>query len=127
VTYTTKSFTEVKTHKQKIIAHNTVAKQSLAAFADEAALSGRFLIENHQTTKAIRRIQSYRLISAAAEALKFQYPVSCHTLRKTFGYHTWKIGTGHVISANYTTVLNFVKCKIPIIHIFSDYYIISFT
>ncbi|MCL2151514.1 MAG: tyrosine-type recombinase/integrase [Oscillospiraceae bacterium] len=91
------SVTEVKTHKQKIIALNSAAKQSLAAFAEEAALSGRFLIENRQTEKAISRIQAYRLIRAAAEALQLQYPVSCHSLRKTFGYHAWKSGVSPAV------------------------------
>jgi integrase len=42
--------------------------------------------------KAISRIQAYRIIRNAAEALKFEMRVSCHSLRKIFGYHAWKGG-----------------------------------
>ncbi|MCL2388700.1 MAG: tyrosine-type recombinase/integrase, partial [Defluviitaleaceae bacterium] len=38
------------------------------------------------------RIQAYRLIRTAAEALDFSQRVSCHSLRKTFGYHAVKSG-----------------------------------
>jgi len=41
---------------------------------------------------AIGRAQAYRIIRSAAEALEFQSSVSCHSLRKTFGYHAWKSG-----------------------------------
>ena len=91
------SITEEKTRKHKTIALNRAAKHALTAFADEAALRGHFLIENRRTKKAISRIQAYRLIRAAAEALHFQYPVSCHSLRKTFGYHAWKNGASPAV------------------------------
>ena len=42
---------------------------------------------------AIGRVQAYRIIKTAAEALKFSFRVSCHSLRKTFGYMAWKNGT----------------------------------
>ena len=64
--------------------------------ADKAG-RGRFLIENPQTGKAISRIQAYRLIRAASEALQFQSRVSCHSLRKTFGYHAWGSGASPVV------------------------------
>ena len=42
---------------------------------------------------SIGRIQAYRIIRVAAEALEFGFSVSCHSLRKTFGYLAWKGGT----------------------------------
>jgi site-specific recombinase XerD len=54
-------------------------------------------MENPHTGKAISRIQAYRLIRAAAEALAFQQRVSCHSLRKTFGYHAWKSGVSPAV------------------------------
>ncbi|GHV44323.1 hypothetical protein FACS1894204_01270 [Synergistales bacterium] len=41
---------------------------------------------------AISRVQAYRIVRAAAEALGFRFRVSCHSLRKTFGYFAWKFG-----------------------------------
>jgi integrase len=88
---------EKKTHKTKIIALNKIAVHAITLLARKAAHKGRFLIDNPQTRKAISRIQAYRLIRAAAEALQFQSRVSCHSLRKTFGYHAWKSGVSPVI------------------------------
>jgi integrase len=83
--------TEKKTGKTKIIALNGNAIRMLAAYAKQSAERGGFLIENARTKKAISRIQAYRLIRAAAEALGIGR-ASCHSLRKTFGYHAWKSG-----------------------------------
>ncbi|MCL1976312.1 MAG: tyrosine-type recombinase/integrase [Firmicutes bacterium] len=91
------SVTEKKTHKTKTIALNKTAISALAILAIQAAQKGRFLIENPNTRKAISRIQAYRLIRAAAEALEFESRVSCHSLRKTFGYHAWKSGVSPVV------------------------------
>ena len=88
---------EKKTHKAKSIALNKTAISALALFAGQSAQKGRFLIENLQTKKAISRIQAYRLIRMAGEALQLQNRVSCHSLRKTFGYHAWKSGVSPAI------------------------------
>ncbi|MCL2082499.1 MAG: tyrosine-type recombinase/integrase [Oscillospiraceae bacterium] len=88
---------EKKTRKAKTIALNKAAVAALALFAASAAIPGRFLIENQRTKKAISRIQAYRIIRAAAEALGFQQKAGCHVLRKTFGYHAWKSGVSPVV------------------------------
>jgi integrase len=82
---------EKKTGKAKTVALNDKIKKALMLYAPEAAKSGRFLIENRRTGKAISRIQAYRILRAAGEALQMER-VSCHSLRKTFGYHAWKSG-----------------------------------
>ena len=83
---------EKKTQKTKIIALNKMATNALNLFAMQSAHSGCFLIENTQTKNAISRIQAYRIIRNAAETLQFLSRVSCHSLRKTFGYHALKSG-----------------------------------
>ena len=88
---------EKKTRKAKTIALNSKAVAALTLYAAKAARRGCFLIENAVTGKAISRIQAYRLIRAASEALGFQCRVSCHSLRKTFGYHAWKSGASPVV------------------------------
>jgi len=88
--------TEKKTGKAKIIALNPSVVQALTLLLS-AARPGRALIENERTGKAISRIQAYRIIRAAAEALGFEQRVSCHSLRKTFGYHSWKEGISPAI------------------------------
>ena len=88
---------EKKTRKQKNIALNDKIVTALTLYASKAAKQGHFLIENNRTGKAISRIQAYRVTRAAAEALTFQSRVSCHSLRKTFGYHAWKSGVSPAI------------------------------
>jgi integrase len=88
---------EGKTRKAKTIALNKAAIKALTLFAASAARQGRFLIENTRTKKAISRIQAYRLIRAAAEALGFEQRVSCHSLRKTTGYWARKSGVSPAV------------------------------
>ena len=85
---------EKKTGKSKIIALNMSVTSALSLFFKaEPAEAAAFLLENARTKKAISRVQAYRLIRAASEALELEFRVSCHSLRKTFGYHAWKQGT----------------------------------
>jgi integrase len=85
------TLTEKKTGKAKTVALNGKIKNALMLCVPKSAKQGRFLIENTRTGKAISRIQAYRIIRAAGEALQMER-VSCHSLRKTFGYHAWKSG-----------------------------------
>ncbi len=41
----------------------------------------------------LSRFQAYRLIREAAAFAGLPTGISCHSLRKTFGYHAWKQGT----------------------------------
>ena len=41
----------------------------------------------------ICRSQAYRMVKQAANATGLYEHISCHSLRKTFGYHAWKQGT----------------------------------
>ena len=40
----------------------------------------------------ISRSQAWRIVRQAAEETGLDGNVSCHSLRKTFGYHAWKQG-----------------------------------
>jgi len=88
--------TEKKTGKGKIVALNKNVIEALNAYFSEAK-PGAPLIINKRTGKAISRVQAYRIICTAAEALKFTNRVSCHSLRKTFGYHCWKDGIQPIV------------------------------
>ncbi|MDR1328599.1 MAG: tyrosine-type recombinase/integrase [Oscillospiraceae bacterium] len=91
------SVTEKKTGKSRTVALNDRIRSALALYAP-AAKHGKALIESRKGTgRAISRIQAYRLIRAAAEALGFVARVSCHSLRKTFGYHAWKSGASPAV------------------------------
>ena len=90
------TISEKKTGKSKTIALNIDIIKALTILSSTAK-PGAFIIENKNTHKAISRIQAYRLIRAAAEALSFRDAVSCHSLRKTFGYHAWKNGVSPAV------------------------------
>ena len=47
--------------------------------------------------KPISRVQAYRIIRVASEAVDLDIPASCHSLRKTFGYHAWKDGVSPAV------------------------------
>jgi len=91
------SLSEQKTGKSKTIALHPAAADALLLLVPGNAAPGRFIIENPYTRRAISRIQAYRLIRAAGEALMFGERVSCHSLRKTFGYHALKSGVAPVV------------------------------
>ncbi|MCL2227081.1 MAG: tyrosine-type recombinase/integrase [Oscillospiraceae bacterium] len=88
---------EKKTDKPKTIALHSAVISALSLYAPQAAQGGRFLILNSKTDKAISRVQAYRLIRSAAESVKIDHRVSCHSLRKTFGYHAWKAGVSPAV------------------------------
>ena len=56
-----------------------------------------WLLSFYESGGAISRIQAYRIIRSDAEALDFRSKVSCHSLRKTFGYHAWKNGVSPAV------------------------------
>jgi integrase len=91
------ALTEKKTGKAKTVMLNKAVVKALKRCLP-AARSGDYLIKSRKgANQAISRIQAYRIIAAAAEALAFGVKVSCHSLRKTFGYHSWKNGANPAV------------------------------
>jgi integrase len=91
------SIVEKKTKKPKIIALNKNAVASLRILAKHIKFSrDSALFESRKTGRALGRIQAYRIIRSAADALELGR-VSCHSLRKTFGYHAWKSGAAPAV------------------------------
>ena len=90
---------EKKTNKSKIIAVNqSVIHAVFKLFKQVCPVSKySFLFANPHMNKAISRIQAYRILRTSAEKACIDVPVSCHSLRKTFGYHLWKKGVSLVI------------------------------
>jgi len=83
--------TERKTGKQKTIALNKQAVNALRLLYPHRR--GVFVFaSNRKEDKAISRVQAWRVIRAAAEAIGLAGVIACHSLRKTFGYFAWKSG-----------------------------------
>jgi integrase len=103
--------TEQKTGKTKLVALNKHAARALTLYAKQQAKPGGFLIANPRTGKAISRIQAYRIVRDAAKSLGLPERVSCHSLRKTFGYHAWKSGVSPAIIMEIYNHSSFVVTK----------------
>ncbi|MDR0857515.1 MAG: tyrosine-type recombinase/integrase [Oscillospiraceae bacterium] len=83
---------EAKTNKPKTFKLNRKVAEALVLLHGSLnPQSAEPLFKNLRTGNAISRIQAYRIIRAASESLELER-VSCHSLRKTFGYHAWKSG-----------------------------------
>jgi len=90
------TITEKKTGKTKTIALHQHVMEALYLYLPESC-TREPLIMNNTTGEAISRIQAYRLIDDAAKAVGIEHRVSCHSLRKTFGYHSWHRGISPVL------------------------------
>ena len=82
---------ESKTGKQAAVALNKAAVVALRLYFPHRR--GVFIFaSSRKNASPIGRVQAYRIVRAAAEAVKLERCVSCHSLRKTFGYHAWHSG-----------------------------------
>jgi integrase len=82
---------EKKTGKRKTVALNPQALRALRLYFPRRR--GAFIFANNRRgAKAISRVQAWRLIKEAAAAIGLAGRISCHSLRKTFGYFAWKAG-----------------------------------
>lgn len=92
--------TEQKTKKETRIALNKNALTALEQYkeclgeigADTCLFPGRY-----SDTVPLSRSQAFRIIRHAAEALNLEKGISCHSMRKTFGYHAWKSGVSPAV------------------------------
>jgi len=88
------TLTERKTGKAKCIALHPKALGALALLLGARPTSADgFLFESRKSRdRAIGRVQAWRIIKEAAIVIGAVGHISCHSLRKTFGYFAWKAG-----------------------------------
>lgn len=89
------SVVEQKTGKHNLIALNKEAKKALELFRCSLTnVSKDHFIYQSRTgcNQPIGRTHAFRIIKEAVEDLNMEGIISCHSLRKTFGYHAWKKG-----------------------------------
>lgn len=91
--------TEQKTDKNSMILLNKSIKTALAEHKEylhkqnKEVTAKNYLFENlKKPNQAVSRVQAFRIVKKAAQACHLEGVVSCHSLRKTFGYHAWKQG-----------------------------------
>jgi integrase len=92
------TITEHKTSKPKVLALHKKIATALILYASQRKPQqpDDFVFLSRKGRGAIGRVQAYRIVCAAAEALRIGR-VSCHSLRKTFGYHAWKSGVSPAV------------------------------
>lgn len=90
---------EKKTGKPSLIALNLHVIDALEELRMERNPHPDDCIFSKRTdpTRPICRSQAYRIVKEAAEHTLDETHISCHSMRKTFGYHAWKQGISPVL------------------------------
>ena len=95
---------EQKTGKENRILLNHEARQALAEYHQELIKTKMHQDGNpylfpspKKSDSPLSRSQAYRMITDAADAVGIEGHISCHSLRKTFGYHAWKQGNDPIV------------------------------
>lgn len=94
---------EKKTGKQNCIALNDSCVAALKLLKEDIVpQSGDECIffSGKDRYRHISRNRAYHIIKGAAEHIDIDENISCHSLRKTFGYHAWKCGTPPALIMN---------------------------
>ena len=97
------SVTEQKTGKRNTILLNRNAKEALdlyRSYQNPECEADKIFCNNRSRSQAISRTQAYAIIREACAASGIEGKISCHSLRKTFGYHAWKNNVPEVMLMN---------------------------
>ena len=92
--------TEHKTGKSNQIYLNEEISSLLKKYVNPSLVQSSDWLFEGQNTQPLSRYQAYRIIKEAASYAGMDAHISCHSLRKTFGYHAWKQGTPPAILMN---------------------------
>ena len=95
---------EQKTEKHTSIYLNMNVQKALEGYKYQLEEQGNGIVcseyifrSNGKTSFPISRVQAFRIVKKAAEKCNIDGIISCHSLRKTFGYHAWKQGAAPVL------------------------------
>lgn len=98
---------EHKTKKESVIALNKSAHEALEVYLlsitsdiTNADLDAYIFTSRKHTGQPLSRSQAFRIVKDAANACNLSSNISCHSLRKTFGYYAWKQGISPVMLMN---------------------------
>jgi integrase len=83
---------EQKTGKTKKFPLNQSIVAAVKTLVPADVPSDAPLFPSRKGTKAISRVQAYRILTEAARRAGIDSEIGTHTLRKTFAYHAYKAG-----------------------------------
>ena len=86
---------EKKTGKRNIVAINSAMMEVLEKLKESTddITPEQYLFQSRKgENKPITRNHAFTIIKGASKTLGFEDSISCHSLRKTFGYQAWKQG-----------------------------------
>lgn len=106
---------ENKTGKHSSIAINNNLREALEQYREflfskkePISPTGYLYASLGFDNQPISRVQAFRIIKRAATDCHISGTISCHSLRKTFGYHAWKKGIPPVLLMNIYNHSSFV-------------------
>lgn len=91
---------EQKTDKLRIVPINHALYEALCSYHQycvQTLPEDYLFASTRNKTTPISRYQAFRIIKEAATACGMEEHISCHSLRKTFGYYAWQQGTSPVL------------------------------
>lgn len=90
---------EAKTGKQTCIAINESLRYALSLYLQSLPfpLPEHYIFQGKIPQHPLSRSQAFRIIKQACNELHLSEHISCHSLRKTFGYHAWIAGVNPAI------------------------------
>ena len=97
---------EQKTGKATQIYINHNVLEALQNYKSDLKIKKRspeknsFLFSHSNKNEPISRVQAFRIIKKVVDYYHISGVISCHSLRKTFGYHAWKQGASPVVLVN---------------------------
>jgi len=113
------SVTEHKTEKKSVIYINQNVSDALEGYMkylnhlnSEIKPQDYLFASTKNKNQPISRVQAFRIVKKAAEECHIEGVISCHSLRKTFGYHAWKQGIQPALLMNIYNHSSFqVTCR----------------
>ena len=91
---------EQKTAKMRVVPINSALQAALSSYRSQCrhtAPEDYLFASMRNKSKPISRYQAFRIIKEAAVASGMDEHISCHSLRKTFGYYAWQQGASPVL------------------------------
>lgn len=90
---------EKKTGKTSSVLINKNMRNDISIYISKVGIKSKYLFPSKKGGY-ISRFRAFQIINNVGLNVGLGYSISCHSLRKTFGYHAWKKGTPPALIMN---------------------------